>query len=138
MNPADFVGFTFHTPRFENEPAWVSFRRVDQIHIDVLWDAIDKILQSNAEIFSDGQFTMELTQVSMPRGNGKPLKGHGLSYAELCRRDHGIIEVNNTDDLCLPRALVIAEAFVQKDPHFKNIRKDHNIIQRERVRAARL
>ena len=60
--------------------------------------------------FFYGRFTIELTQVSVLRDNGKPLNGHGLSYAELCRRKHGIIEVNNIDDLCLPRALVTAEA----------------------------
>lgn len=62
-------------------PAWISYRRRDQLYIDVIWDMLSNIMQSNADIFTDCNFEVILTQVSVPVGTGR-VKLHGLEFAE--------------------------------------------------------
>ncbi|KAK5645174.1 hypothetical protein RI129_006475 [Pyrocoelia pectoralis] len=48
---------------------------------------------------------MEVTSISRPSGQGRQRVYN--SYAEECRQRRGIVAINNTDNMCLPRALVV-------------------------------
>lgn len=102
--------------------------------IDIMWDIISRILQSNAEIFSVGQLVIELTQVCLLVGRGKHLNGNGCRNAELCRKKHGIVETGNRDNLCLQRALVVAESYMKKEQTFTALVNDRIGVQGLRVR----
>ena len=43
------------------------------------------------------------------------------------------IQIQNDDNLCLPRALTVAIAHVNKDPDYAKIRRDIGKIQREKA-----
>ncbi|KAK5638854.1 hypothetical protein RI129_013149 [Pyrocoelia pectoralis] len=76
---------------------------------------------------------MEVTSVSPPSGQGRQSVYNG--YDEECRQRRGIVAINNTDNMCLPRALVVAKANVDKDPNYKILRDRKGI---QKIHAQRL
>ncbi|XP_031342995.1 uncharacterized protein LOC116170631, partial [Photinus pyralis] len=62
--------------------------------------------------------------------NVKRIKaGNYNNFEEECSARKGIISIKNTDNLCLPRALVVAIAKVTGDSGYENIRRDRGHVQ---------
>lgn len=57
-------------------------------------------------------FSVHIIHMKMPAGSGK-LRWDYLIYEKFCRRKVGIVNINNDDNLCLPRALVAAKALAE-------------------------
>lgn len=74
-----------------------------------------------------------MTTVRLPVGGGRG-KNYN-SFHEECDKRRGIISIKNTDNLCLPRALVVAIAHNKRDPEFSKVRRDISKIQTERTRS---
>ena len=73
---------------------------------------------------TDGEFYLELTFFRTERRGGKPGKTNvkRLSFKDILKKG-SILEIKNTDNLCLARALVTVKAFVDKDPQYREIKK---------------
>ncbi|KAG5885608.1 hypothetical protein JTB14_024789 [Gonioctena quinquepunctata] len=56
------------------------------------------------------------------------------NFSEECKKRRGIITIKNNDDSCLPLALVVSIANIEKDPAFSKIRKDTGKIQTQRAK----
>lgn len=63
----------------------------------------------------------------MPSGKGRESKYN--TFDEECRSRKGIITINNSDTLCLTRAFVVAQAYVNKDQEYKNLRLNSRKLQ---------
>lgn len=136
--PNDYLGFTVRSLNFKNkEPGYVAFKPINEIDEDVIWTIFGGILQSNAESFtSSDTFTIEATIVQLPVGSGPRRSGLYNTFAEESRVRLGIVQIKNIDNLCLPRAIVVAKAHAKKDPLFKAIRQDR--CKRQTVKAEKL
>lgn len=52
------------------KPLWISFRRCDQLDVNAVFDAVDKVVQSNAKFFMDF-LRIRLHKVKLPSGSGR-------------------------------------------------------------------
>lgn len=81
-------------------------------------------------------FTLDITHVQVPRGNGRRKLGT-LDYVNLIERKHSIIEIKNKEELCCARALVTAKARHEKE-HSDEAFQDYCYIKSERLLQERL
>ncbi|XP_054272648.1 uncharacterized protein LOC128992928 [Macrosteles quadrilineatus] len=137
----DQLGFTLQSLNLKSkEPGYVNFRPASEINEDVLWQIFGGIVQSNSEtIKSTDTFKVECTRINLPVGSGRLGRvrpGMYNTFEEECKARKGIVVINNKDNLCLPRALVVAIAKVTNDPDYNLIRKDRR--QRQTDRAQEL
>jgi hypothetical protein len=103
----------------------ISFRRKDQISIDVILSIFEKVCQSNANFNSTDILKVKVDCVKLPVGYGR-VKSKGRSLSTLSQLIRSIVEVKNNDS-CLAHALVIAIARVTQDPNYIAYRKGRKI-----------
>lgn len=127
VEPTAMVGFTLCSPNFSRGDAWLSYREAYKITPETIFDLISSVYQSNSVGLDTDTFCLKMTSVSVPKGRGRCRKYNNFNQECLTRK--GITTINNIDNLCLPRALVVAIARVNKDPDLKNIREDRKKIQ---------
>ncbi|CAG9827172.1 unnamed protein product [Diabrotica balteata] len=131
IQPHDQVGFTFCSNDFARGQGWMRFRPASEVTFDDVWNKISSIYQSNSTGLNTETFCLGITTVKMPAGKGRGYIYN--SFNEECSKRRGIVVIKNTDNLCLPRALVVAKAYVDKDLELTKIRKDTGKIQREKA-----
>ncbi|KAK4882043.1 hypothetical protein RN001_005362 [Aquatica leii] len=133
-DPSDRVGMTLRNDNYPEKPIGISFRRVDQLNAKVVMATLEKILQSNANFFSNDALRLHMDRVSLPVGFGASRdRMTGVSYEEFCRRKRGILVVENDDTLCLARALVLAIAWKAKDPLLYSLQLAGNLQTKQRA-----
>ncbi|KAJ8913770.1 hypothetical protein NQ315_002676 [Exocentrus adspersus] len=131
LHPEDQVAFSFCCKQFSRGEGWLKFRAARDVTYDDVWKVISDIYQSNSSGLNTETFCLGVTSVKMPAGRGKGRNYN--SYNEECAKRSGIISINNKDNMCLPRVLVVAIAFATKDPEYNKIRKDTGKIQRDKA-----
>ncbi|XP_031338609.1 uncharacterized protein LOC116167396 [Photinus pyralis] len=131
VNPSDRIGMTLISEETPDKPVGFSFRRADQLNATVMMGTLEKILASNVSFFTHDTLRLRVDRVSLPVGNGGPsrLKMTGTTFNEFCRRKRGIIQINNADNLCLARALVVSIAIVDNDPRVRSFKNGHPIVE---------
>ena len=127
LEPSDYVGFSFCSKEFSRGEGWIRFRPVNEINYEDVWDIISSIYQSNSSGFNTESFCLGVTSVQLPSGQGRGSKYN--TFKEECGMRRGIITIKNSDNLCLPRALIVAIAHLNKDPEFNKVRRDIGKIQ---------
>jgi len=98
-----------------------------------LFDRLAQALNSNEQFEMDDSFQLSITQVHhAPQGTGRPRRGKpGHPTMEmLTKNSKSIIRINNRDELCCARALVVAKARLDQHPKWESIRKEDKL-QRE-------
>ncbi|KAJ8962384.1 hypothetical protein NQ318_018368 [Aromia moschata] len=131
LAPEDQVGFSFCSKEFKRGDGWIRFRPVKEVSRDDIWDMISGVYQSNSTGFSTETFCLGVTSVKMPAGKGRGRLYN--SFDEECNMRRGIIVINNKDNMCLPRALVVAIAYVNKDKDQTKVRRDIGKIQTQQA-----
>ena len=112
LQPMDKVGITFCCSSFERGPGYMPFKNASQLTMDDVWSTISSIYQSNSTGLSTETFCMNVTSVRMPAGTGPNRRTNFYNnFEEECKKRNGIIVIGNKDNLCLPRALVVAKAY---------------------------
>ncbi|KAJ8019392.1 hypothetical protein HOLleu_42055 [Holothuria leucospilota] len=85
---------------------------------------IEKVIQYNADFKFNGDATFNVLHVDMVNGKGPT---HTNLRHWLIKKKKSVITINNTDDLCLARALVTAKARLDNSNdrtiNWKNIRQ---------------
>ena len=104
----DYIGITFNSDKFTRGPAWLSFRYVHDFHADDLWKLIDKIIQSIADFEISDDFIINSCIVDLVAGSGR------IKLTDKSVSKRSILQMNNKDNLCLPRAIVAARAYVER------------------------
>lgn len=99
----------------EKLPAFMTFRTASKVKFQDVWDIIEAVLQSEPEALSSGKLTMVVTSVKTPMGPGG-------TFHDDYKKKRSIVTVDNEDNFCLPRALVVGKSFAKNYPKYGDIR----------------
>ena len=94
--------------------------------VAAVFDRLAQDFNSNEQFEMDDSFQLSITQVHhAPQGSGKPRRGKPghPTMDMLTRNSNSIIRINNKDELCCARALVVAKARVDPHPKWNSIRQ---------------
>ena len=101
--------------------------------VEALFQRLAQALNSNEQFEMDDSFQVSITQVHhAPQGTGRPRRGKPghPTMDMLTRNSKSIIRIQNRDELCCARALVVAKARVDQHPKLKSIRQGYGPLQR--------
>jgi hypothetical protein len=102
-----------------DKPIGFSFRRKDQLSVEVILQLFEKVAHSNAKFNALDPLIVTVHSVKMPVGfGGNGLKSKGRQLDTMVHLKRSIVHVN-ADENCLAHALVIAIAKVENDPNYK-------------------
>jgi hypothetical protein len=105
--PNCHVGIKIHSSCGPETFAFLSWRKKNQIDLDLLLTNIEIKMQSNEDFFKEGcALTMTYDYIIDPKGTGY-LKPNGMTAEESALRKKSITKVKNSDNLCLPRCMVV-------------------------------
>ncbi|XP_018574533.1 uncharacterized protein LOC108913463 [Anoplophora glabripennis] len=133
LNPEDQVSFSFCSRDFVRGDGWVRFKPAGEVTYDDVWGVISSVYQSNSAGLNTETFCLGVTSVKMPAGKGNDRGRLYNTFDEECALRKGIMKIDNKDNLCLPRALVVAIAQVTKDAEYRKVRRDIGKIQTQRA-----
>ena len=133
MNPKDQVRFILRSEQLDT-PISLPFIDVEQLTTERVFSQIERVIQSNQDFRLNDTVTIDIIHVETPHGSGKSrVKRTTLNIREYLKKKDSIISINNTDNLCLARALVVSIARIEKDPKYDQIRKSNKNIQLQRA-----
>ena len=72
-----------------------------------------KVLQSQESIALDGKMILRVFVVTGPSGSGTLNLSNAKNFHDFLKRKRGLIMIENMDNLCLPRAIVAAQTYIQ-------------------------
>ncbi|XP_031785061.1 uncharacterized protein LOC116417208 [Nasonia vitripennis] len=116
-NENDMTGVSFRSLNFARGPGGLSLRLVNNFFYNDLWNLISGLAQSNEDFQIDESFILTLTLVNIPNG-GRGGSRKRMSVDSLSQRS--VVSIRNNDNLCLPRALIVGEAFIMYKKFFSN------------------
>lgn len=106
---------------------------------------ISNLLNSNENFEIDDTLQLDVTHITMPTHGTGPLKGKRKlccfgsdNYGELLKSKRSIIRIQNDDDLCCARAIIVAKAKADGDERLTIIRDSRCHLQEDLVRALAL
>ncbi|XP_072758832.1 uncharacterized protein [Anoplolepis gracilipes] len=131
--PGYYVGMTFDSGNFMRGPAGISFRPFRDLTYENIWNFVSSLAQS-----CDGHdialaFNIRVSKVTPPQGRGRNALTRDIIVKLL------ILTISNSDNLCLPRALVSAQIFNEhgnlrtRKLHEKwnAVRRQNSVLQRD-------
>ena len=101
--------------------------------LEALFNRLAQALNSNEEFEMDDSFQLSITQVHhAPQGTGKPHRGKPghATLQTLTRNSKSVIRIQNNDELCCARALVVAKARLDPHPKWQSIQRGKGPLQR--------
>lgn len=120
-DPDDKIGFAFTSNNFHQD-AYLSFKKASQVTFEYVWSLLGTIYQSNSEGFKTDSFRLIMTALKTQRGKGRVTQYD--TFTEECKKRKGIVAIDNRDNLCLVRALVVAIAYALQRTDLELIRKN--------------
>ncbi|KAG8235182.1 hypothetical protein J437_LFUL015488 [Ladona fulva] len=140
VRDADQVGMTIRNDSNPDKEVAISFRRSDQLNHEVISTVISKVVQSNDTFLTSAPLTISLHHIAMPvgRGRGRFTRPNILNFNDFCRKKRSIITVNNNDNLCLARSIVVAMSLRSGDDDDaakKRVQCDTGLVQTTRANA---
>ena len=79
-----------------------------------------RVIQSNREFRLNDTVDVNVIHVSLPSG-GKGGKRTSLNLEKHLEKKRSVIRIQNNDELCMARALVVAKAKLDTNPQYKSI-----------------
>lgn len=133
----DRVGFTFSSPNLSQGPGYIAYRQPSEIKGKTIFEVVSGLVQSNREKSASwyDKFEIEVTHIKMPSASVKTgteattpntvatTPNYG-KFLEHCKKRRGIITVDNSDNLSLPKAIVVGKALLKQDNEYELIRKN--------------
>ena len=133
MNPNDQVRFILRSEQLDT-PISIPFMEVERLTTERVFSQIERVIQSNQEFRLNDTVTIDIIHVVTPQGSGKSkAKRTTLNIRDYLKEKKSIISINNTDNFCLARALVVAVAKIENDPKYHQIRKSNRPVQLQRA-----
>ena len=134
LHDQDRLYFTIGSDRLHNNFQGWGLRagewREGGARMDALFDRLAQALNSNEQFEMDDSFQLSITQVHhAPQGTGKPRRGKPghATLQTITRNSKSVIQIQNRDELCCARALVVAKAKVDHHPKEKAIRQGKSL-----------
>ena len=130
LHDQDRLYFTIASDRLHNNFQGWGLRagewRRDTQRVEALFQRLAQALNSNEQFEMDDSFQVSITQVHhAPQGTGRPRRGKPghPTMNLLTTNKRSVIRIQNDDELCCARALVVAKARVDQHPKLISIRK---------------
>ena len=120
MNPNDQVRFILRSEQLQT-PISIPFLPLEELTTERVFSQIEKVVQSNEDFRLNDTVTIDIIHVETPQGSGRS-KRTTLNIREYLKKKGSVISINNTDHLCLARALSVAVARIEKDPKYQQIK----------------
>ena len=120
MNPNDQVRFVLSSNQLQT-PIAIPFCPLEELTTEKVLAHVEKVVQSNEEFRLNNTVNIDVIRVEMPRGSGRRRRDI-VNIRDYLRKKGSVITINNKDDLCLARALVVSIARIEKDPRYNHIR----------------
>ena len=131
MNSTDQVRFVLSSNQLQT-PIALPFCPLEQLTTEKVLAQVEKVVQSNEEFRLNDTVDIDIIRVEMPQGSGR--RRTTLNIRDYLKQKKSIITINNKDDLCLARALVVSIARIEHDPRYNQIINPRRYtIQRERA-----
>ena len=123
----DQVRFVLRSPQLEY-PISLPFLPLSRLTTERVLAEIERVIQSNREFRLNDSVQVNLIHVEMPNG------GTGTKRSEINLEKHlinkrSIVRIQNKDDLCLARALVVSMAKIENDTRYDHIRNHRRPLQ---------
>ena len=131
MGPNDKIRFILRSEQLET-PISLPFMTVEQLTSERVYSQIERVIQSNQEFRLNDTVIVDINHVESPEGSGRS-KRTIYNIRDHLKQKKSIVCINNTDDLCLARALAVAIARIENDPKYKQIIKSDRPVQRQRA-----
>ena len=122
MNPIDQVRFVLRSDQLQT-PISIPFLPVEKLTTEKVLSHIEKVIQSNEDFRLNDTVIIDIIHVETPQGSGKSkVKRTTFDIREYLKKKGSVITINNTDHLCLARALSVAIPRIENDPKYAQIR----------------
>ena len=131
MNSTDQVRFVLSSNQLQT-PIAIPFCSLEELTTEKVLSHVEKVVQSNEEFRLNDTVNIDVIRVQMPHGSGR-CKRTTLNIRDHLKKKKSVIVINNKDDLCLARALVVSIARIEKDPLYSHVRNSSRPLQRERA-----
>ena len=132
MNEKDQVRFVLRSEQLDT-PISIPFMTVEQLTTERVFSQIERVIQSNRDFRLNDTVTVDIIHVEAPQGSGRS-KRTILNINDYLHKKRSIITIQNNDNLCLARALVVAIAKIEKDPRYKLLTNPNKRAQEKKAR----
>ena len=132
MDKKDQVRFVLRSTQLDT-PISMPFMPVLQLTPERVFSQIERVIQSNRDFRLNDTVTVDIIHVEAPRGSGRS-KRTTLNVKEHLQKKKSVIIIQNNDNLCLARALVVAIAKVENAPNYKNLTRTDRRDQEKKAR----
>ena len=134
MNENDQVRFVLRSTQLET-PISIPFMPLHQLTSERVFSHIQRVVQSNRDFRLNDTVNVDIIHIEAPQGSGKRKSRSIVNIREYLHKKKSIISIENNDDLCLARALVVAIAKVENEPNYKNLTKPGYRVLEKRAKA---
>ena len=118
----DQIHFVLRSEQLET-PIALPFMPRAQFTPERVFAAVERVVQSNREFRLNDTVHVNVWHVEMPEGSGKSRKKRTeLDITKHLLKSQSVVVIENHDDLCLARALVVAIAKAENDPYYHYLR----------------
>ena len=124
MNEKDQVRFVLRSDQLDT-PISLPFMDAEQLTPERVFSQVERVIQSNRDFRLNDTVTIDIIHVEAPQGSGRS-KRTTLNVREYLHKKGSVITIQNNDNLCLARALVVAIAKIEKDPNYKTLIKSRS------------
>ena len=132
MDEKDQVHFVLRSEQLDT-PISMPFMPVAQLTPERVFSQIERVIQSNRDFRLNDTVTVDIIHVQAPQGSGRS-KRDVLNIKDFLHKKKSIITIQNNDNLCLARTLVVAIAKIEKDPGYKDMMKPGRRTQEKKAR----
>ncbi|KAG8174300.1 hypothetical protein JTE90_006170 [Oedothorax gibbosus] len=101
--------------------------KVSEMTPEKIVSQIEKVMQSGKEIKVDESLDIDVVTLKMPRGSGRTSISN-LALSTL--KKTSVISIQNDDEICCARAIVVAKAIIENDKRLDHIRNSRRPLQR--------
>ena len=115
----DQVRVILHSTQLEY-PITFPFMAPHRLTTERILAEFQRVIQSNQEFRLNDTVDVSVIHVSMPSG-GKGSKRSEVNLKKHLQKKRSIVRIQNDDDLCMARALVVAKAKLDNDQQYKSI-----------------
>jgi hypothetical protein len=123
----DQVRFVLQSPQLE-KPISFPFLPASRLTTECILAQIERVVQSNHEFRLNDSVNVNVIHVEMPQG-GTETKRSEINLEKHLTKKGSVIRIQNEDDLCLARALVVSIAKIENDSRYKSIIDHRNLLQ---------
>ena len=133
INSTDQVRFVLSSNQLQT-PIALPFCPLEELTTEKVLSHVEKVVQSNEELRLNTTVNIDVIRVEMPQGSGKSKRKRDIvNIRDYLKKKGSVITINNKDNLCLARALVVSIARIEKDPRYKRMLDSRYTVQRERA-----